>query len=54
MFPTGFILIMFRKRQIYCCLGMLSIVGRLDVVKADALGWWLSERQLPSGGNQNF
>ncbi|KAG8223802.1 hypothetical protein J437_LFUL001399 [Ladona fulva] len=24
--------------------------GRLDVVNADLLGWWLCERQLPSGG----
>ena len=29
---------------------MLSITGRLDLVKADTLGWWLCERQLPSGG----
>lgn len=24
--------------------------GRLDLVDADTLGWWLCERQLPSGG----
>ncbi|XP_043278864.1 geranylgeranyl transferase type-2 subunit beta isoform X2 [Venturia canescens] len=30
---------------IYCCLGLLSIT-----VDADRLGWWLCERQLPSGG----
>ena len=23
---------------------------RLDLINADLLGWWLSERQLPSGG----
>jgi geranylgeranyl transferase type-2 subunit beta len=36
--------------QIYCCVGFLSVVGRLDVIDADLLGWWLAERQLPSGG----
>ena len=35
---------------IYCNVGFLSIVGRLDLVDAEALGWWLAERQLPSGG----
>ena len=29
---------------------MLSIVDRLCHVDADKLGWWLCERQLPSGG----
>ncbi len=29
---------------------MLSITGHLHLLKTDALGWWLSERQLPSGG----
>uniref|UniRef100_A0A1B6EFJ0 Geranylgeranyl transferase type-2 subunit beta n=1 Tax=Clastoptera arizonana TaxID=38151 RepID=A0A1B6EFJ0_9HEMI len=32
---------------IYCCVGFLSITECID---ADLLGWWLSERQLPSGG----
>ncbi|XP_039263372.2 geranylgeranyl transferase type-2 subunit beta-like [Styela clava] len=36
--------------QIYCCLGALSILGQLHRVDADLLGWWLCERQLPSGG----
>lgn len=36
--------------QIYCCVGLLSILGRLHLIKADTLGWWLCERQLPSGG----
>ena len=36
--------------QIYCCIGMLSILGRLHSVNTDMLGWWLCERQLPSGG----
>lgn len=36
--------------QIYCCLGMLSILGELHRVDGDLLGWWLCERQLPSGG----
>jgi len=35
---------------IYCCVGFLSVCGRLDALKADELGWWLCERQLPSGG----
>lgn len=35
---------------IYCALGSLSLLGRLDLVDADSLGWWLSERQCPSGG----
>ena len=25
-------------------------MGRLDVIDADLLGWWLAERQLNSGG----
>ena len=36
--------------QIYCCVGFLSILGELHRVDADLLGWWLAERQLPSGG----
>lgn len=36
--------------QVYCCIGMLSITGQLFRVKVDTLGWWLCERQLPSGG----
>lgn len=36
--------------QIYCCVGMLAITGRLHHINADLLGWWLCERQLPSGG----
>uniref|UniRef100_A0A3B3SBZ3 Geranylgeranyl transferase type-2 subunit beta n=1 Tax=Paramormyrops kingsleyae TaxID=1676925 RepID=A0A3B3SBZ3_9TELE len=36
--------------QIYCCTGFLSITGNLHQVNADLLGWWLCERQLPSGG----
>ena len=35
---------------IYCCVGFLSITGYLHEVDADLLGWWLAERQLPSGG----
>jgi len=29
---------------------MLAILNRLYHVDADSLGWWLCERQLPSGG----
>ncbi|XP_063239302.1 geranylgeranyl transferase type-2 subunit beta isoform X2 [Bacillus rossius redtenbacheri] len=35
---------------IYCCVGMLSVTGQLHRLDADLLGWWLCERQLPSGG----
>ena len=40
----------FISPQIYCCLGALSIADSLQHVNADMLGWWLCERQLPSGG----
>ncbi|KAJ8300460.1 hypothetical protein KUTeg_021979 [Tegillarca granosa] len=36
--------------QIYCCVGFLAITGQLHHINADLLGWWLCERQLPSGG----
>ncbi|XP_046844086.1 geranylgeranyl transferase type-2 subunit beta-like [Xenia sp. Carnegie-2017] len=36
--------------QIYCCLGVLAITHTLHYVNIDMLGWWLCERQLPSGG----
>nr|CAB3265392.1 geranylgeranyl transferase type-2 subunit beta-like [Phallusia mammillata] len=36
--------------QIYCCVGALAILGELHHVDANLLGWWLCERQLPSGG----
>lgn len=36
--------------QIYCCLGALAIADSLHHVNAEMLGWWLCERQLPSGG----
>ncbi|KAI9664908.1 MAG: hypothetical protein M1821_006356 [Bathelium mastoideum] len=36
--------------QVYTCVGTLAIAGKLDCVDADALGSWLSERQLPNGG----
>ena len=33
----------------------LTILGRLHCINVDMLGWWLSERQLPSGGlNDNI
>ncbi|BES95329.1 Geranylgeranyl transferase [Nesidiocoris tenuis] len=35
---------------IYCCVGFLSVVRRLASIDGDTLAWWLSERQLPSGG----
>lgn len=36
--------------QIFTCLGALSIAGRIDLVDADKLGRWLSERQVEGGG----
>lgn len=36
--------------QVFTCVGALSIAGRLDLIDADRLGAWLSERQLPNGG----
>ena len=35
---------------VFTCVGALAILGRLNEVDADLLGWWLCERQLPSGG----
>ncbi|XP_015789070.1 geranylgeranyl transferase type-2 subunit beta [Tetranychus urticae] len=35
---------------VYCALGALALTGFLDKIDADLLGWWLCERQLPSGG----
>jgi len=35
---------------VYCCVGSIALANRLDLIDADQLGWWLSERQLPSGG----
>lgn len=31
-------------------MAALAILDRLDVIDVDTLAWWLSERQLPSGG----
>ena len=36
--------------RVYTCVGTLALAGRLDLVDTDALGGWLSERQLPNGG----
>ncbi len=38
---------------IYCCLGSLSLAGRLDLVDPNLLGWWLCERQLSQSGGLN-
>jgi len=35
---------------VFVCVAALAILDRLDVVDVDTLGWWLAERQLPSGG----
>lgn len=36
--------------QVFTCVGALTIAGRLDLVNAEKLGAWLSERQLKNGG----
>eukprot|EP00850_Spirogloea_muscicola_P015386 SM000117S25506 [mRNA] locus=s117:281276:283699:+ [translate_table: standard] len=36
--------------QIFCCVAALQIGGALHLVDRDLLGWWLCERQVPSGG----
>merc|ERR1711865_405509 len=36
--------------QIFTCVGALAVVDALDVVDTDLLGWWLAERQTPTGG----
>lgn len=39
---------------IYCALGSLSLLGRLESLPdAEALAWWLAERQLPGSGGLN-
>lgn len=35
---------------VYCCVGTLAIANSLHLIDKDQLGWWLSQRQLPSGG----
>ncbi|XP_053205211.1 geranylgeranyl transferase type-2 subunit beta-like [Panonychus citri] len=35
---------------VYCAVGALGLAGELNRVDGDLLGWWLCERQLPSGG----
>jgi hypothetical protein len=38
---------------VFCCIGALAIaeaLDRLDADDIDLLGWWLSERQVDSGG----
>lgn len=42
--------------QIYCCLGFLSLVQRLNVLDPSTknmLAWWLCERQLEQSGGLN-
>lgn len=36
--------------RVFVCVGALAILGRMDVVDGETLGWWLAERQLPNGG----
>ena len=35
---------------VFCCVGALAILKRLDLVDVKNLAWWLCERQLPNGG----
>lgn len=37
-------------RAVFCCVAALAIAGSLHLVDKDLLGWWLCERQVPSGG----
>lgn len=42
--------------QIYCCLGFLALVQRLDYLDSSTrnmLAWWLCERQLDKSGGLN-
>jgi len=36
--------------QAYVCVGTLTILGALQHINTDQLGWWLSESQQASGG----
>jgi len=36
--------------QIFCCVGALAIGNAMHEIDSDILGWWLCERQLPTGG----
>ncbi|KAF1920009.1 geranylgerany transferase type II beta subunit [Ampelomyces quisqualis] len=36
--------------QVFTCVAALTIAGRTDLVNAEKLGAWLSERQLKNGG----
>eukprot|EP00898_Chlorokybus_atmophyticus_P008261 jgi/Chlat1/8436/Chrsp80S07848 len=36
--------------SVFCCVGALALGDALHRLDADLLGWWLCERQLPSGG----
>jgi geranylgeranyl transferase type-2 subunit beta len=39
---------------IYTCVAALAVTGHLHYVDPDQLGWWLAERQLPSGGENKL
>lgn len=47
MFSLGFISVVV---LIYFVTSVYSVLGKLESIDGDLLGWWLSERQLPSGG----
>ena len=38
------------RHPVFACVAALAILGRLDVVDHETLGWWLCERQVPHGG----
>ena len=35
---------------VWVCVAALAILDRLDAIDQETLAWWLSERQVPSGG----
>jgi geranylgeranyl transferase type-2 subunit beta len=43
-------MVLTNQSTVFVCVAALAILDRLDVVDIDTLAWWLSERQLPSGG----
>eukprot|EP00026_Physarum_polycephalum_P009039 Phypoly_transcript_09149.p1 GENE.Phypoly_transcript_09149~~Phypoly_transcript_09149.p1 ORF type:complete len:252 (+),score=29.28 Phypoly_transcript_09149:78-833(+) len=36
--------------QTFCCVAALAILGGLNTLDVDQLGWWLCERQVANGG----
>lgn len=36
--------------QVFCCVGTLCLLNKLDIINKERLGFWLCERQLSCGG----